>query len=41
MVGPLRVPHVREGETDGQGTQLYIISIVMVVVAGFVVIWLA
>lgn len=28
---------MREGETDGRGTQLYIISIVMVVVTGFLV----
>jgi hypothetical protein len=29
--------HAREGEIDGRGTQLYIISIVMVVVTGFLV----
>jgi hypothetical protein len=37
MSGPLIVPLTVPGETPGDGTTLYIISIVLVVVSGFVV----
>ena len=37
MSGPLIVPLTVPSETPGDGTTLYIISIVLVVVSGFVV----
>jgi hypothetical protein len=37
MSGPLIVPLLTPGESPGDGTKLYIISIVMVIISGFVV----
>lgn len=35
--GPLVVPHTTPGESDGRGIQLYIISIITIILAGITV----
>ena len=35
--GPLVVPHKSPGEADGRGIQLYIISIITIILAGITV----